>query len=309
MKTLIFLIAFCLAQTLLAQNKYPAEGKWVLEQFPNTMHILEGGVRYTYYCTSGNCDSLYNTFEAGDANAISGTETYTFDNNILTTVFSGGPYIAPVEWECEGNIMKFTNINGTVRWIKLNTNVNNCITSEILELSGKTSNDYIVSLNNAEKEKADSIIAQAEKLEDEFKPVSDWHLAIIDGTPSTYSKVQNGYTDENGKIYTITNEELSNFIKWFCGYDVINKQKTPNSYQETSGVTVLAQYSYVSSLGKTETFQKTITSDFLVKRLTQNVTSTKFNFSDMTTKNYWGNIYYIRKVFMDYYDDYIASKI
>ena len=46
-----------------------------------------------------------------------------------------------------------------------------------------------------------------------------------------------------------------NFIKWFCGYDVINKQKTPNSYQETSGVTVLAQCSYVSSLGKTETFQ------------------------------------------------------
>jgi hypothetical protein len=105
------------------------------------MHILEGGVRYTYYCTSGNCDSLYNTYEAGDANAIPGTETYTFDNNILTTVFSGGPYSAPVEWECEGNIMKFTNINGTVRWIKLNTNVNDCITSEILELSGKTPND------------------------------------------------------------------------------------------------------------------------------------------------------------------------
>lgn len=178
-----------------------------------------------------------------------------------------------------------------------------------IETLAKLQHDYNVALNNGEKEKADNIIDQAEKLEDKFKPVSQWDLAIIDGTPSTYSKVQNGYTDENGKIYTITNEELSNFIKWFCGYDVINKQKTPNSYQETSGVTVLAQYSYVNSLGKTETFQKTITNDFLVKRLSQNVTSTKFNFSDMTTNNYWGNIYYIRKVFMDYYDDYIASKI
>jgi hypothetical protein len=282
MKILIFSIALSLAQTLLAQNTYPAEGKWVIEQFPNTMYILEGGVRYTYYCTSGNCDSLYNTYEAGDANALPGTETYTFVNDTLTTVFSGGRISAPVEWEYEGDIMKFTNINGTVRWINL--------------------------INKGEIEKADTLIKQAEEIEDESKPVSQWDLAIINGTPSTYSKVQNGYTDENGKIYTITNEELSNFIKWFCGYDVINKQKTPNSYQETNGVTVLAQYSYTSSLGKTETFPKTITNDWLVTRLAQNVNYTKFNFSDMTTNNYWGNIYYIRKVFMDYYDDYIANK-
>jgi len=178
-----------------------------------------------------------------------------------------------------------------------------------VETLAKLQHDYNVSLNNGEIKEANSIIEQAKKIEDESKPVSQWDLAIINGTPSTYSKVQNGYTDENGKIYTTTNEELSNFIKWFCGYDVINKQKTPNSYQETNGITVSAQYSYVNSLGKTETFAKTITNNWLVTRLAQNVSNTKINFFDMTTNNYWGNIYYIRKVFMDYYDDYIASKI
>jgi hypothetical protein len=177
-----------------------------------------------------------------------------------------------------------------------------------LETLAKLQHDYNVALNNAEIEKANSIIEQAKKIEDESKPVSQWDLAIINGTPSTYSKVQKGYTDENGKIYTMTNEELSNFIKWFCGYDIINKQNTPNSYQETNGVTVSAQYSYVNSLGKTETFAKTITKDWLVARLDQNVRNTKINFSDMTTNNYWGNIYYIRKIFMDYYDDYIVNK-
>ena len=32
------------------------------------------------------------------------------------------------------------------------------------------------------------------------------------------------------------------------------------------------------------------------------------NFSDPASSNYWGNIYFVRKIFTDYYDDYLLSK-
>ena len=58
---------------------YQMEGKWTYKDNSlNTMYIFDGGLRYTYYCTSGNCDSLYSTFEAGDTNALPTTHPYTF---------------------------------------------------------------------------------------------------------------------------------------------------------------------------------------------------------------------------------------
>ena len=83
---------------------YDMEGKWVYEGLSlNTMYIYEAGVRYTYYCTEGNCDSLYQTFEAGDANALPGTHNYTFVDDTLTVDLNfGNELVTPITFECEG---------------------------------------------------------------------------------------------------------------------------------------------------------------------------------------------------------------
>ena len=83
---------------------YTMEGKWT---YPgnslNTMYIYENGIRYTYYCTSGNCDSLYDTFQAGDTNALPGTNNYTFVNDTLTVDLNfGNELVTPITFECDG---------------------------------------------------------------------------------------------------------------------------------------------------------------------------------------------------------------
>ena len=67
------------------------------------MYIYENGIRYTYYCIDDNCDSLYNTFQAGDTNALPGTNNYTFINDTLRVDLNfGNELITPITFECDG---------------------------------------------------------------------------------------------------------------------------------------------------------------------------------------------------------------
>ncbi len=102
------------------------EGKWLIPGFDNTLYIFENGERYTYYCISGNCDSLYNTFEAGDGNHLPGTEAYTVTNDTITMDFNfGNILVSPIVFSCEGNIVTFVNQNNAY-YIRLGTNINDC---------------------------------------------------------------------------------------------------------------------------------------------------------------------------------------
>ena len=85
---------------------YTIEGKWVIDggvPEGNTMYLFEDGVRYTYYCVEGDCQSLYDSFQAGDGNHIPGTNPYTFEDDVLTVdLHFGNELITPITFECRG---------------------------------------------------------------------------------------------------------------------------------------------------------------------------------------------------------------
>ena len=85
---------------------YTIEGKWLIEgtvPAGNTMYLYEDGVRYTYYCVEGDCNALYNSYEANDGNHIPTTNPYTFENNVLTVdLHFGNELVTPVAFECDG---------------------------------------------------------------------------------------------------------------------------------------------------------------------------------------------------------------
>ena len=85
---------------------YTIEGKWLIEgtvPAGNTMYLFEDGVRYTYYCVEGDCNALYNIYEANDGNHIPTTNPYTFENNILTVdLHFGNELVTPIAFECDG---------------------------------------------------------------------------------------------------------------------------------------------------------------------------------------------------------------
>mgnify|MGYP001056478368 FL=1 len=90
---------------------YTIEGKWLIEgSVPagNTMYLYEDGVRYTYYCVEGDCNALYNSYEANDGNHIPTTNPYTFENNVLTVdLHFGHELVTPVAFECDGGEAHF----------------------------------------------------------------------------------------------------------------------------------------------------------------------------------------------------------
>jgi len=142
MKRILLVLLVCVGLQVQAQITYSVEGKWIPEGFSNTLYILEDGVKYTYYCIGSNCDSLYNTFEAGDENALPGTNPYWFANDTLTIDYNFGNIAAQyVEFECDGNILNFVESQSSNRWIRLNTNLDDCIAAGITELSSKESDD------------------------------------------------------------------------------------------------------------------------------------------------------------------------
>jgi len=90
---------------------YTIEGKWLIEgtvPAGNTMYLYEEGVRYTYYCVEGDCNALYNSYEANDGNHIPTTNPYTFENNVLTVdLHFGNELVTPVAFECDGGEAHF----------------------------------------------------------------------------------------------------------------------------------------------------------------------------------------------------------
>ena len=85
---------------------YSIEGKWLIEgMIPegNTMYLYKDGLRYTYYCVEGDCNALYNSYEANDGNHIPTTNPYTFENNVLTVdLHFGSELVTPIAFECDG---------------------------------------------------------------------------------------------------------------------------------------------------------------------------------------------------------------
>ena len=102
-----FLIMSCEddSESLLVPD-YSIEGKWLIEgMIPdgNTMYLYKDGLRYTYYCVEGDCNALYNSYEANDGNHIPTTNPYTFENNVLTVdLHFGNELVSPVTFECDG---------------------------------------------------------------------------------------------------------------------------------------------------------------------------------------------------------------
>ena len=90
---------------------YTIEGKWVIDggvPEGNTMYLYEDGVRYTYYCVEGDCQSLYDSFQAGDGNHIPGTNPYTYEDDVLTVdLHFGNELITPIRFECNGGEVYF----------------------------------------------------------------------------------------------------------------------------------------------------------------------------------------------------------
>ena len=88
------------------------EGKWLAHgTVPegNTMYLYENGVRYTYYCVEGDCNSLYNSYKANDGNHLPSVLNYTFENDILKVDLNfGSELVTPVTFECDGGKMYFT---------------------------------------------------------------------------------------------------------------------------------------------------------------------------------------------------------
>ena len=82
------------------------EGKWLIEgMIPegNTMYLYEDGLRYTYYCVEGDCNSLYNSYEANDGNHIPNPLNYTYENDVLTVDLNfGNELVTPITFECDG---------------------------------------------------------------------------------------------------------------------------------------------------------------------------------------------------------------
>ena len=105
----VFLIFACSSDDSSEDSPLPTytiEGKWLIEgtvPAGNTMYLFEDGVRYTYYCVEGDCNALYNIYEANDGNHIPTTNPYTFENNILTVdLHFGNELVTPVVFECDG---------------------------------------------------------------------------------------------------------------------------------------------------------------------------------------------------------------
>ena len=85
---------------------YSIEGKWLIEgMIPegNTMYLYQDGLRYTYYCVEGDCNSLFNSYEANDGNHIPNPHNYTYENDILMVDLNfGNELVTPITFECDG---------------------------------------------------------------------------------------------------------------------------------------------------------------------------------------------------------------
>ena len=103
------------------------EGKWILEDFQNTMYIFQDGLRYTVYCADPVCDweSL------GIDDAIPNPNPYTFVDDVLTIdLFFGNTWIEEMDFRCGNNVVQyeFEDVNGIydIRWFRPGYDISQC---------------------------------------------------------------------------------------------------------------------------------------------------------------------------------------
>ena len=138
MKKLLLGALLLLITTNIFSQTNSIEGKWSQTGFSNTLKIYENNLIYTYYCTGGNCDSLYNTYEAADGNHIPGVDGYTLENGILTIDLDmndndPGFDLGSVTFSCEGNVWELVTSQAVVTYVRLNTNLEDCNSLSITE--------------------------------------------------------------------------------------------------------------------------------------------------------------------------------
>jgi len=130
--------------------------------------------------------------------------------------------------------------------------------------------------------------------------------------PPTYKKVQEGYSDEKGNLFNVDNNTLLLFIEWFIGYNPINNIWTDSnsSYMSSKGESITTTFYFMSkSTGKMTERINTYDYSSLIKEFNGNfnLLRNKYDYSNQSAPNYWGNLFFIRKIFTDYYDDYLVS--
>jgi hypothetical protein len=105
-------------------ESYTIEGKWVLEDYPNTAYIFENGLRYTVYCISPSCnwDTVTTT------HAIPNPENYTFENDTLKIDLGFGNSISDyMVFVCGGEVVKREYAPGQyVKWSRPLYDISNC---------------------------------------------------------------------------------------------------------------------------------------------------------------------------------------
>jgi hypothetical protein len=139
MKKLLLRALLLLSTTNTFSQNNTIEGKWKMPNLDNTLYIFENGERFTYYCIAGNCDSLYNTFEAGDGNHIPGTEDYSVSNDTITMDYHfGNIEVSRMEFSCQANISTFVDQNN-LNYVRLGTNINDCNSASLTEQTQNSS--------------------------------------------------------------------------------------------------------------------------------------------------------------------------
>lgn len=121
------LLIFCCSanedQSQSAEN-YTIEGKWILDNFPNTMYEFHDGVRTTKYCVDTDC----NTWTEADwdaAEALPMTHNYTFENNSLTIDLNfGNTFQETVQFQCNGQRVNF--VESQQNWYRIGFSEVNC---------------------------------------------------------------------------------------------------------------------------------------------------------------------------------------
>jgi hypothetical protein len=103
------------------------EGKWVLEDYPNTMYIFQDGLRYTVYCVDPVCDWE----NLGIDDAIPNPNPYTFENDILTIdLFFGNTWVEEMDFRCDNNVVQyeFEDVNTVIdiRWFRPGYDISQC---------------------------------------------------------------------------------------------------------------------------------------------------------------------------------------
>jgi len=103
------------------------EGKWILEDFQNTMYIFQDGLRYTVYCADPVCDWE----NLGIDDAMPNPNPYTFVDDVLTIdIFFGNTWIEEMDFRCGNNVVQYEleDVNATydVRWFRPGYDISQC---------------------------------------------------------------------------------------------------------------------------------------------------------------------------------------